>query len=652
MSGHIAQGRNVIAVLVWYFGRSGFSHSDSGAAGFLLEIQAPDGEVIVATDRQWKWMEHPAFSNAGFLRDGYRLSENGIGYDARRNPGPWMEPDFEHPSLAPAVVAEKAHSGPWGRLVSRPIPLFSWGERMPLPELTETELCGGMRLIKGSLPANIQFVPYFRLSAPAGVKVRVWSSTETSLLLVDYTTSEGDQCFESPAWMSGEEICFLTTGESRIHELGYRETGYAASPQGRFDSSDQFFDSLWNKSLRTLHVTMRDTFMDCPCRERAQWPGDFVIQLEQVPYCLDSRAFDLIGKAFLEFVNWQKPDGILFGPLPGNWDKELPAQMLAIVSRFGFWTYYMHTARKREMEAFYAAAKRYMVVWELDENGLLRYREGGWDWLDWGERQDQAPMLTAWFVLALEGCALMARGLEKPDEAERWNILRSKSIQAFRAHYWRPGVGFASPDYAAPADERVQGLAVLSGIATETHGAEMIKVLWEGRACSPYMEKYVLEALFELNRPLLALKRMKERYRGMVEGASSTLHELWPELDSPGSSANHSWSGGPLTLLSAFVAGLRPAEPGWKKVLFRPQPGNLACFHAMVETPAGRVEATYSCESLLKLRFQTPVSATMDLRDISIRPQIRATDGSGITLESTSHVFELPPGDWKFEWTK
>ena len=33
---------------------------------------------------------------------------------------------------------------------------------------------------------------------------------------------------------------------------------------------------MWEKSQRTLYITMRDTYMDCPDRERAQWWGDEV----------------------------------------------------------------------------------------------------------------------------------------------------------------------------------------------------------------------------------------------------------------------------------------------------------------------------------------------------------------------------------------
>lgn len=56
-----------------------------------------------------------------------------------------------------------------------------------------------------------------------------------------------------------------------IHGLKYRETAYNAAITGAFSSDEPFLDRLWEKARRTLLVTMRDTYMDCPDRERAQW---------------------------------------------------------------------------------------------------------------------------------------------------------------------------------------------------------------------------------------------------------------------------------------------------------------------------------------------------------------------------------------------
>ena len=70
--------------------------------------------------------------------------------------------------------------------------------------------------------------------------------------------------------------------------------------------------------------------MDCPDRERAQWWGDVVNELGEAFYSLDQNAHLLTRKAILELMNWQRSDSTIFSPVPaGNWNQELPMQMLA-----------------------------------------------------------------------------------------------------------------------------------------------------------------------------------------------------------------------------------------------------------------------------------------------------------------------------------
>ena len=75
---------------------------------------------------------------------------------------------------------------------------------------------------------------------------------------------------------------------------------------------------------------------------------------------------------------------------------------------------------------------------------------------------------------------------------------------------------------------------------------------------------------------------------GWVNG-NTTLWERWPDWSDHPGTINHAWSGGPLTLLSQEVAGIRPLEPGWKSIAIRPAPGSLTQFSAGVDSPLGEV---------------------------------------------------------------
>lgn len=128
---------------------------------------------------------------------------------------------------------------------------------------------------------------------------------------------------------------------------------------------------LWDKAQRTLYITMRDTYMDCPDRERAQWWGDVVNELGEAFYALDEKAHLLTRKGIHELMGWQRADSTIFAPVPaGNYKDELPMQMLASVSHYGFWTYYMGTGDRQTI----------LDVLPRERNTFMCGKRIPWDW--------------------------------------------------------------------------------------------------------------------------------------------------------------------------------------------------------------------------------------------------------------------------------
>ncbi len=598
-------GRHTVVVLLCYFGRHGFSHRDSGLPGLLIE---PEG----AACGPWKVKRHPAFFDAGYVHDAYRLPEGSEGFDARYDLTGWTTPEFDDSAWPDAESRGKAGAAPWGPLELREFPPWSWSEPREYESVEARPAPSGDGSVyyHCALPYNAHFVPGLTIEAKAGIRIEVTVVQDTNCLSPAYITRAGQQSHEFRGWMNGETVIYKVPSNAvKVVALHYRETHYPAPFVGAFTCNDPLLDRLWEKARRTLYVTMRDNFMDCPCRERAQWPGDMVVQLGQVPYALDRTADLLVKKGLRETLRWQRPDGTIYGPVPeGNWRVELPAQMLSVISEYGIWTYYQHTGDRATIEELYPYAKRYFDLWTLQDSGLINYRPavrggepqkkdgvetGVWDWIDWGERIDAEPSLNAWYILAARGIEKMARELGRGDEAQEAAQHAARVTAAARAAFWQSDRGgYATPDFPHAPDDRVQALMALSGIAEPAQYPALRKVLATVEQACPYMEKYVLEALFKMGAADEAVRRMQHRYRGLVESANSTLWERWPEWSDHPGTINHSWSGGPLTLLCEQVAGLRPLSPGWQRFLVAPAPGTLSAFRASLRAPVGDIEVT------------------------------------------------------------
>ena len=436
--------------------------------------------------------------------------------------------------------------------------------------------------------------------------------------------------------MQGHEMRYVLPADVEVLEVNYRETGYDADFTGAFHCDDPFFNELWQRAARTLYITMRDTYMDCPDRERAQWWGDEVNELGETFYALSPSAQRLAVKGIHELMNWQRADGTLFAPVPaGNWGTELPLQMLASVGWYGFYTQYYYSGDSSFVAPVYDRLHRYLhEVWQVDASGLPIERQGGWSWGDWGEHVDMGVLTTCWYYLALKAERAFALQLGKQADAEEDAAMMRTIERCFDTKYWT-GTAFRAPGYRGETDDRAQAMAVVSGLATKDKYKALTQVLQVERHASPYMEKYVLEALFQMGEADLALQRMKERYGRMLDYSDyTTLFEGWGigEEGFGGGTINHAWSGGPLTLLSQRVCGITPTSPGFRTFRVAPQLGKLQEASATVDTHYGLIKTTVKrVGKRLKIALTVPEGT---------RAEVLFPNGARHWVEAGTHLLD------------
>ena len=608
---HLRQGRNTIAVLLWYWGKHGFSHNSSGQAGLFV-----GGGDTFSTDASWKVIRHPAFGDTEPPHPNFRLPESNVHFDARRDIGDWMMPDFDDSGWPAADERGRPPAAPWGNLVRRPIPQwrnFGLSDYENAGDFPEE---GAGEVVVARLPYNAHVTPSLTVDAPAGLTIDIrtdcYDVTGKPSVRAVYVTREGVQEYESLGWMNGEAVHYTIPKGVKILALRYRETAYDADSIGRFECDDPELNRLWEKSRRTLYVTMRDTYMDCPDRERAQWWGDMVNEMGEAFYVFDhARGPMLAKKGILELAGWRREDGSLYSPVPagvtsrrtqeiggkkvedGTWNRELPQQMLASVGWYGFWTYYLYTGDRQTIADVYPIVRSYLELWELGTDGLVMHRAGEWDWPDWGKNADVAVLDNAWYFLGLKAAAQMALLTDHADDVPGYEAKMGSIQSAFNKTFWQ-GSHYHSPAHHGDTDDRANAMAVVAGLAAPGQFPAIRRVLAEKTYASPYMEKYVLESLYLMAAPEEGLARMKTRYADMLEDPCSTLSENFgggKDRANKGT-RNHAWSGGPLTILSQYVAGLAPTSPGWETFTVRPQMGTLQRVSASASTQHGVITAS------------------------------------------------------------
>jgi hypothetical protein len=217
-----------------------------------------------------------------------------------------------------------------------------------------------------------------------------------------------------------------------------------------------------------------------------------------------------------------------------------------------------------------------------------------------------------------------------------------------------------------------QALAVVSGIAGKDKYPALLDVFKTEEHASPYMEKYVLEALFKMGQVDFAIERMKKRYGDMVNHPDyTTLFEGWGigEQGYGGGTANHSWSGGPLTVLSQYLTGIEPVEPGYNLFQIVPNPGSVKQATATIQSVKGIIKSSFEHSgNIFKLTATIPKASeaiigipaekvsTIKLNNKIIWRNGRESHNKDILryygIENGHILFRLSEGDYTFEATR
>ena len=565
LTDYLKKGENTLVILVSYNGRGGNSSVDPGKAGLLFEMKA--GSQTIVSDTTFKANRLRAYRNKGLLGADWpnysqssMLAEWNVYYDARESVGDYTASDFNDSSWENATVVCEAGAQPFNDTYLSVIPLMKFDEEYTLlksdyigKKLTEDTT------ITVDLPENMQFSPYFELTAESsGLRFTYYTNTLTSQGMDsfrdDYVTAEGAQTYESLPWRSGSQLIIQAPAGITFTKIGYRRSGYNSERAGSFVTENEDVNTLWQKAVNTLLICMRDTYMDCPERERSPYIGDAANQIGETFYSLDENSWAMTKKTILNIIGWTKTDNCIPLRSPSLATNENPVQTLNFL--VAAYEYYLYTGDAETVKAFYPVAVNYLKLWSLNADGSIVYRNGTFMWVDWGDGADAEVLQNCWYYYALSAVQKLAEGLNITSDSQFFSQRLASVKEGFKK--FKKDGGYSS---GTLYDDRANAMAVVSGLAEEDMYDEILNVLTTTYSASPYMEKFVEEALCLMGEYQACLTRMLARYQPMIDDKDSTLWELW-EKDA--GTINHGWTGGSLTVLSKYFGGISPDTTGYE----------------------------------------------------------------------------------------
>ncbi|MEJ2050791.1 MAG: family 78 glycoside hydrolase catalytic domain, partial [Calditrichota bacterium] len=419
---------------------------------------------------------------------------------------------------------------------------------------------------------------------------------------------------------------------------------------GSFASSDDLLNRIHELTRWAIAANTVSVPTDCPQREKLGYTGDGQVIAEASIHLFDMTQFyekwlNDIGDAQHEdngYVPRTAPE-VRAGGGPG-WGSA------CIFVPWDFYTYY---GNKRILADHYQVMKRWATFLESKaKDGILhpypindnRYDFLG-DWVPPGRGIGQTDrwtgpemrMLTNTFVYHrnIQLLAKIADILGRREDATRYTRLADQIQTAFNARFLHPetnqyGDGRQPFNAFALADNLVPEArqpAVAGNIAQDIR--ERNVHLDTGISGTKFLFDALTERGYVDLAYAVATQTTYPSYGYWIKNGATTLREQW----NGEYSHNHQMFGSIVAWFYKYLAGIRPLEPGYKKIAIKPYPpGDLKQVSATLETVHGEVSSAWAQQpSGLRMWVTLPAN-TRGVVSIPIR------NGTDLTVTESGRV--------------
>ena len=406
------------------------------------------------------------------------------------------------------------------------------------------------------------------------------------------------------------------TSRCVIYYAGLRPQYYPVEVRGGFSCGDSLHNRIYDTSVRTLQLCMHEHYEDCPWREQALYSNDSSNQALAGYYCFGEydfpyASFSLLGESLDKL-------GYLGHTAPSDIPETIPSFTFAWVKAVR--DLYLHSGREDVLQDQYPHVEAIMTC-HIDRmtDGLLPDPQGHryWHFHDWapglaGLHADRIErtvasadsynaLLNLSFGYALAMASQLADASGDGDARDMFSEKAGEIKGAFHSTFWESREDAYCTHHNDEAGERFHELTQAMTLLDAFVPAELESPLRQrlsGRD-SGLVETTLSQSYCKLE----ALMQEPERYASTVFDmiARDWGHMLfngatafWEVIE--GASANgggrslcHGWSGIPAYFYQAYVLGVRPLEPGFRR--FRLAPSFLlGDVRGRVPTPAGTIE--------------------------------------------------------------
>ena len=291
--------------------------------------------------------------------------------------------------------------------------------------------------------------------------------------------------------------------------------------------------------------------------------------------------------------------------------------------------------------------------------------------VDWpaGERDGHEitpvdAVANAFHYRTLVLMARIAEAIGKNDEIPVWQSRAEKVRKSYQAVFFdEKNSIYRDGENVKHSSQHANLFPLVFGLVPQDQREKITSIIKKrGMACSVYVSQYLLDSLYENGGQEHALELMLSKelrsWHNMMKKGSSIAMEAWDQSLKPNQDWNHAWGAAPANIIPRQLVGLRPLEPGFKRLIIQPQPAGLKHFKASVPSIRGPIHVTWNRKpGLATLRVTIPANALAEIHLPSQRPAAITESGKPLRevadLKALRHqngvaVIEVAGGTYEF----
>ncbi|GAA1604002.1 alpha-L-rhamnosidase [Kribbella sancticallisti] len=646
----VTQGTNTLGAEVstgWFagnlamFGPNKYGTDTSVTA--QLRVTYNDGTTdVFATDSSWQ-------TAPGAVRVADLL--NGESYDARRTPTDWSPVQVRPSATAKLVPQADQPVRVTQQLAAKAIPsptpgvyLYDLGQNM----------VGVAKLALAGTPGQTVKIRYGEVLNPDGT---LYTDNLRSAKATDYYTFATRETETYRPRFTFHGFRYVELSGLPAAPPASAITGVVMGSDGAQTSTFSTNSALVDKLHSNIVWGQRGNFLsiptDTPARdERMGWTGDINVFARTAVYNLDSQAF--LTKWLQDLRDSQAANGAYASvapTVPNSFDGGLGNAGWADAGVNVPWTLWQAYGDTAVIQQHYDSMRRYVDYLAANSSGFIR---GGGDYGDWLNLDDPTPgelIGTSFVAKGARQLSQMAAAIGNTADAAKYQKLYDDVRAAFIGR-------FVAADGKVGSDSQTGYILAFTSdlvpadkiVAAGQHFANTILRRDTHLSTGFLGVDGLLPVLTKIGRSDLAYQLLQNTsypsWGYEIGKGATTIWERWNSINPDGTfndvgmnSFNHYAYGAVGEWMYRTLAGVSAAEPGYRKSLIAPTPGNgITSADFSHQTPYGKVASKWAktSDDGLSLTVTVPGNTTATVRLPALNPNLITESGS--SLAQADHV--------------